>query len=131
MTENLDYAVELLTEKLMKVPVKVAPLRKIQCRPKYAPWVSDSTKEKFTERNAAQKKASVTKNNSDWEDYKKLRNSVNNILKSEKRSWQETKISNLGSDTSSIWKNLKNWLGWSKGGPLTKLISDGAIHTKP
>ena len=56
---------------------------------------------------------------------------MNNIIKSEKRSWQETKISNLGSDTSSIWKNLKNWLGWSKGGPPTKLISDGTIHTKP
>ena len=88
----------------------MAPLRKIQCKAKYAPWVSDSTKEQITERNAAQKKASVTNNNSDWEDYKKLRNSVNNILKSEKRSWQETKISNLGSDTSSCWDGAKEHL---------------------
>ena len=48
-----------------------------------------------------------------------------------KKSWQEKKISDLGSDTSSIWKNLKNWLGWTSGGPPSKLIEEGNIYTKP
>ena len=62
---------------------------------------------------------------------KKLRNSLNNTLKSEKRTWQENKISDFGSDTSSIWKNVKNWLGWTSGGPPSKLLEDGRIYTKP
>ena len=34
----------------------------------------------------------------------------------------------MGSDTSSVWKNLKCW---NTGGPPTKLIDDGIIFTKP
>ena len=82
-------------------------------------------------RNEAQKKASETKLQSDWEEYKKQRNQVNSILKTEKKTWQEAKITSFGSDSSSVWKNIKNWLGWSKGGPPSKLLDNGNIFTKP
>ena len=93
--------------------------------------LSDKTKKKIKERNEAQKKASETKLTKDWDEYKKLRNSINNSLKSEKKKWQENKISAFGSDTSSIWKNIKSWLGWSSGGPPSRLIENGVIYTKP
>ena len=109
----------------------MAPIKTFQSRSNYAPWVSDNTKNKIKERNEAQKKASETKTSSDWEEYKKLRNQVNSILKAEKRTWQENKISSYGSDSSSVWKNIKNWLGWSKGGPPSKLLDNGTIFTKP
>ena len=131
MTENLDEAVELLTEKLTKILDKMAPIKTIQTRANYAPWISGETKQKIKERNDAQKKATETNLNDDWVNYKKIRNSVNNILKTEKRSWQESKIAGLGSDTSTVWKNLKCWLGWNTGGPPTKLIDDGIVYTKP
>ena len=87
MSDNVDYAVDLLTEKISKVLNEMAPVKKIQCRAKYAPWISDSTKKKIKKRNAAQKRALDTNDNNDWEQYRRLRNSINNILKSEKRSW--------------------------------------------
>ena len=49
----------------------------------------------------------------------------------EKKSWQEKKIKDCGSDTSSVWKNLKSWLGWTSGGPPSKLIEQGNIYSKP
>ena len=107
----------------------MAPIKSIQVRTKYQPWMSHNTKEKIKERNLAQEKAAETKNGDDWAKYKALRNNVNSILKSEKRNWQQNKLVELGNDSSSVWKNIKNWLGWSKGGPPTKLMENGNIHS--
>ena len=34
-------------------------------------------------------------------------------------------------DSSTIWKNVKHWLGWTTGGPPTQLISEGSSFSKP
>ena len=34
-------------------------------------------------------------------------------------------------DSSRIWKNAKSFLGWSSGGPPSKLIQNGNLFTKP
>ena len=52
-------------------------------------------------------------------------------MRSEKRQWQQDKLQSFGNDSSSIWKNIKNWLGWSKGGPPTKLMENGNLQSKP
>ena len=122
MTENVELAVELMTGRITAILDKMAPIRTIQTRSQYAPWLSEATKIKIKERNEAQKRALETNLKSDWEDFKKQRNVINNILKTEKKSWQERKITGLGSDSSSVWKNLKSWLGWGKGGPPSKLM---------
>ena len=41
------------------------------------------------------------------------------------------KLTDFGKDTSAIWKNIKNWLGWTSGGPPTKLLSNGKMFSKP
>ena len=128
---DVEVAVTLLTEKLTSILDKMAPIKIIQVRTQYSPWLSQKTKCKMKERDEAQKKAAETKSDDDWKKYKSLRNSVNTILKVEKKSWQQNKLENFGNDSSTIWKNLKLWLGWSKGGPPTKLIQNGNIVTKP
>ena len=131
MTEDVEVAVNMVTEKLTAILDVMAPVKVIQTRANYAPWLSESTKKKIKDRNEAQKKASQTKLKSDWDEYKRQRNLINNILKDEKRSWQENKMSDFGSDTSSIWKNVKSWLGWTSGGPPSKLLESGNIFSKP
>ena len=37
----------------------------------------------------------------------------------------------FGNDSSTVWKNVKHWLGWSSGGPPTQLMSEGNIYSKP
>ena len=131
MTEDTESAVNMVTKKLTAIIDVLAPIKTIQTRTHYAPWLSKATKKKINERNSAQKKAARTNLESDWKEYKKKRNKVNSILKTEKTTWQEKKVSEFGSDSSSIWKNLKRWLCWSKGGPPSKLIDEGIIYTKP
>ena len=43
----------------------------------------------------------------------------------------EGKLNEFGSDSSTVWENLKNWLGWRKGGPPTKLMENGTLQSKP
>ena len=112
----------------------MAPVKYIQSRAKFAPWLSKETKDKIKARNNSQKIASESNLKEDWDEFKRKRNEITKILKSEKRAWQENKIKTYGSDTSSIWKfwkNIKNWLGWTAGGPPSKLIENGSVFNKP
>ena len=131
LCEDLEMAVNMVSEKLNTILDEMAPVKVIQVRTNYAPWMSRETKQKIKERDKAQEKASVTKNIEDWEEYKRLRNTVNNTLKIEKKNWQGQKLREFGGDSSTVWKNVKNWLGWTTGGPPTKLIKDGYMYTKP
>ena len=131
MTEDVEEAVLIVTEKLTTILNEMAPVKYIQSRAKFAPWLSKETKDKIKARNNSQKIASESNLKEDWDEFKRQRNEINNILKSEKRSWQENKIKTFGSDTSSIWKNVKSWLGWTAGGPPSKLIENGSVFNKP
>ena len=131
MTDDANTAVELFTNKITAILDQMAPIRKIHCRANYAAWISDDTKQKIVKRNEAQKRASETNLARDWDQYKRMRNHVNTIIRNEKRAWQERKIIGLGVDTGSIWKNVKNWLGWNRGGSPSKILFDGFLYTKP
>ena len=63
----------------------MAPIRVFQIRTNYAPWLSCTTKELMKKRDLAQKKAGETNSADDWNEFKGLRNRINNILKTEKK----------------------------------------------
>ena len=129
--ENVEFAAQLFTNKINCILNRMAPMKNFQVRTKYAPWMSDNTKEKIKIRNAAQEKASGTGSSEDWKEYKAIRNSVNSILRKEKEIWQKEKLEKCSDDSGSTWKNLKNWLGWRSGGPPTKLVENGEMFSKP
>ena len=88
----------------------MAPVRKIQVRTRFAPWLSDETKKLMKGRDYAQLRASESKDNDDFNDYKNLRNRVNNRLKKEKKNWKKDKLNECGKDSGKIWKNILGWL---------------------
>ena len=128
---DTERAAILFTSKLNEILDIMAPLRTFQIRTKYTPWMSQSTKDLIQERNEAQARASNTNNDEEWRKYKRLRNRITNILREEKSQWQKNKLEQLGNNSSSIWKNVKHWLGWTTGGPPTQLISEGNMFSKP
>ena len=68
--------VQIFSDKLTKILDKLAPVKTVQTRTKYAPWLSNSTKSLMKERDEAQRKAASTKHEDDWKTYKRLRNQV-------------------------------------------------------
>ena len=131
LCENIELAVEIFTEKLSIILNRMAPVRVVQVRSKYAPWVSKETKDLIQLRNDLQKRASTSQSPEDWTHYREVRNQITSKIRKEKKVWQENKIKSLGNDSSSVWKNVKNWLGWTTGGAPTRLLVNGKLISKP
>ena len=64
----------------------MAPIKSVQIRSKYAPWLSPALKEAMKERDQAQLTAQETGFREDWSRFRKLRNTLNNKLKGAKKS---------------------------------------------
>ena len=69
-----------MTNKFVDTLDHHAPMRIIQTRLKYVPWLTDSTKELMNKRNLAQQEASVSQSIVDWNRFKKLRNEITKRL---------------------------------------------------
>ena len=90
--QDTDLAVDIFTSKLTDILEKMAPVKKYQVRTKYAAWVSDNTKAKIKIRDAAQLTAATTQLEEDWSRYKRLRNELSGIKRTEKLAWQQQKL---------------------------------------
>ena len=74
MTDSAEEAVQIVTKKLTLILNAMAPVKNIQTRAKYAPWLSKETNEKIKARNKSQKVASQNNLKEDWDKFKRQRN---------------------------------------------------------
>ena len=110
LCEDLDQAVQLLTNKITSLLDQVAPVRTIQTRTRYAPWLSKETKASMKTRDTAQKQAADTQHPDDWRLYKNLRNTVTARMRSEKSAWEKQRLDHAQNTSSNLWNNIKGWL---------------------
>ena len=125
-----EYA-DILTKKLVDIFDVMAPIRTIQIKSGYAPWVSDRSKELIRLRNSAQKVASISKSPEDWRFYKSLRNQAKARMRYDRKEWARAKLCSGNHDSRTLWNNLKTWLNWSSSGPPTKLLDNGTLISSP
>ena len=130
LCEDVDEAVHLMTNHLINILDRMAPMRTIQVRSNYNPYISKETLLLMKERDELQKKASESKDKDDWRKYKKLRNNVNNRLKYEECRGQKIKLDECGNNSAKIWKNVKCILNWNSSGSPNQLFYKGLIRTK-
>ena len=81
---DVNEAVELLTNKINEALDKHAPVKTIQVRLHYAPWISDHTKLLMRQRDLAQQAAAVSQDADQWREYKNLRNTATNSMRRDK-----------------------------------------------
>ena len=131
--EDVDLALKMLSDNLIAILDRMAPIRTIQIRENYAPWLSYETKKLMAERDSAQQMAAQSKLESDWTLFKRLRNKVNSILRSEKKKWQRSKFKQCEeeNDSRQSWKNVKSWLNWTTSGAPTQLFFNGMLLNRP
>ena len=130
---DVDLALKLLSDSLTDILDIMAPVRTIQIRENYAPWLSSETKQKMADRDHARRLASQSRLAEDWKYYKRLRNEVNKVLKNEKLNWQRSKFKKCEeeNDSKQVWKNVKSWLNWTSSGAPTQLFYEGRLETQP
>ena len=133
--ENVDRAVELLTQALTSVLDTMAPVRRIQLRRHYASWLSEDTKNLMAARDLAMTRFTRTRLPEDWEAARSLRNGVNRLLKSEKMRHVRERVRRCEEqrDSGRIWHNIRSYIGWGgTGGAPTQLTgAAGQLHTSP
>ena len=128
---DVDMAVKLLSSKITNILDQMAPMKTIQVRSSYNPWISQETKDLMTERNQAQKEAAETGDPDKWRKYKQLRNRITSRLKSEEKNWQRFQLSECGKDSAKTWKTVKGILNWQSSGSPNQLFHDGRLWSKP
>ena len=128
---DVDTAVEILTNKLTFILDAMAPMRTMQVRTRYAPWLTITTINLMKERDKQQKVASDSGIRDELQKFKALRNQINNRLKFEERNWQKRQLEECGEDSSKIWKNVKSILNWKTSGSPNQLFYKGLLINKP
>ena len=110
LCDDVHQATDLLTTKLSTILDVMAPVKTFQVRTKYAPWLSDETKELIKKRKEAQIVASESKSQDDWREYKNIRNTTTARIRKEKKTWEKMKLDHNKEDPRTIWKTVKSWL---------------------
>ena len=131
MAEDVNLAADIFTSKLTEVLDLFAPVKTIQLRKSYAPWLQENTKIAMEERNLAQQAAILTKDIDRARMYKNMRNKVNNMIKSDKCSWEKLKLDNIANNPGNLWRNVKEIINWKTNGPPTQLFHEGRMISKP
>ena len=121
--EDVDDAVTNFTRIITAALDQLAPVKKIQTRKKYAPFLSEETKEEMVSRDKAQQRAAESGKPEDWTAYRRIRNKVTASLKKDKRKWEANQLNHKIHDPTALWRNMKQWLNWAKGGPPAQLCS--------
>ena len=84
--EDVDLVVKMLSDEITQILDVMAPIKVIQVRTNYAPWLSKSTKDLMKIRDLAQRKASESNDPDDWKQFRKYRNRVTTVLRTERNS---------------------------------------------
>ena len=109
----------------------MAPLKTIQVKTKYVPWLSENTKKLIKDRNSAQANAAQTQDLDDWRLYKSLRNTATSKMRQEKKAWEKMKLESTKHNPSTLWKSVKTWLNWNNSGPPSQLFHQGRLINSP
>ena len=64
----------------------MAPVKKIQLRHSFAPWLSEECKAEMAVRDTAHKKAVESGLDTDWDSFRQVRNSVTRRVRKEKEA---------------------------------------------
>ena len=83
-----------------------APLRTRLARTNKAPWINSQLKKGMHDRDAAKRKAIASHDPCDWHKYKKLRNKINNNIKTSKASYYFNAFFQARGNPQKTWQTF-------------------------
>ena len=104
-SDNTDFVAGQLVHLINMALDQVAPVKKIQIRNRYAPYISESTKVLMKERDSAKYTFLKSQSGVDKKKYAVIRNKVLKIQRQEKKMWIDRM---LGEDGKNAKKNMEN-----------------------
>ena len=130
--ENTDLANSFLTEQIQMALDNTAPRKLVQHRRQYRSWISDRTKLVMEQRNLARDKARRSQLDTDWHDFRVLRNSCTKLQSQEKKLHESNTFDEIiaSKDTKRLFTKTRKLLNWRSGGPPKRFLQDGKSYQK-
>ena len=139
VSEDPDRAVDILTKKMNYILNKHAPWIVFQLRKNFCPWLTDETRDLMKLRDSLKKKAKqlaslnpdqvTAEQHQAWDEYKKLRNRINNFKGSEENEYKKEKIQDNIEDSAKVWKITKQFMDWKTTGTPIQLGENDKLIT--
>ena len=129
-TNDVNYLWNYFKEYFIMLCDKHAPIVTVRKKVNNAPWLTDEFLQLSRQRDYLKRKFSETAEIPIWNEYKRVRNAVNNLSKRLKKEYYISKFEkNLG-DISRTWKTLKSLTQQTKSSNCTGLRTDTGVLTK-
>ena len=130
---NVSQTYGIFEENLRKILDKIAPMKTVQLRNNYKPWIDDDLKILMNTRDSQRKIAINTGLPSDWNNYKAARNKCNFQLRKSKDEHIKSMYKKLEieSNISDMYKLTRQQLGWSKTSTPDSFLVDGRRISSP
>ena len=129
--EDIDDAVRVFTDSFRMVLDKHAPVKIIQNRVNYQPYISEDIKREMLERDNLKEKAAETGNSDDYNNYKTQRNLVTYKMRSAEKDYHSEKFNDDQATSSQMWKNAYSILGKFRSQFPSQIIIFGKLISKP
>ena len=137
LENNIDVANTLFENKLGDVLDSGAPMATIQQRTHYSSWLDVRTKACMLERDLAREVARLSQQPSDWDKYRRLKNLVTKMQRSDKTTHYRDLYNKVEeeNDTENLFGITKKLLGWKMSTPPSslylKVVQSGLSRVLP
>ena len=130
---NPDRANNWLEERIRNLLQEESPVRVVQPSNKIKSWITGDTMETFKKRDLARQTAKNCDLDTDWTQYRKLRNLATQNMRKDKKLHFKQLYENLEAknDSQKLFKIIKNQLGLKGSGPPQSLVINGRKITAP
>ena len=108
----------------------IAPIKSVQPRFRYAPYLTSTTKKMMTERDDLKETAHKSGKSEDFIIFKKAKNLTLKNQRKDKLNWALRLIEPKVKDGRKLWKTVKNISRAKQANAIDKLTIDGVIVTK-
>ena len=136
---DVDTATEIFTAKFKFILNQHAPWIIFQQRKNFSPWITENTKNLMKERDTWKTRAkelavanpgeASEEQRFAWNEYKKLRNKINNKKRFEERDFKRDKIMENIGDPAKVWNSTKTFMNWKSTGTPSQIEVNNQLVT--
>ena len=110
---TINDAANAFEKEFKQILDKHAPTRTIIIKKKCAPYISEETKMKISQRKSLQTRIMFSNDPEEKRQFNKINKEVKNAIKHEKKKYFEENLC-TETDPSKMWRTIKNLLGTTK-----------------
>ena len=130
-TEDIEVAGDAFTKTFCEVLDRHAPLKVIQNRKNYVPYLSKELKEKMSTRDNLKEEAARTGDSETYKKYQDLRNQVSSLQKKAESNHFGQKFSDPNCSPKEVWDTSNQILGKKRSDFPSQMMFGNKLLSKP